>query len=123
MHTDKPSGIKCQLNEEPNVYFQNHSTNNHSSQNTSPTAQLKFTSEENAIIYLWRNTIKVMDEKRAIMFTIIAVVVIGVFLAFTIDLALFAIVQSQKQLTSADIVEEFAKHVMPLHGNLTVLKS
>ena len=73
-----------------------------------------------------RNTIKVTDEKQVMktkVLMIFAVSVMSIFLALAIGLAFFATMRSQKQLSLPDIAEEVAKHVTPLQGNLTVLKS
>ena len=128
MDTDRLSGVKYQSHAEPNIYFQNCFTTNHSSQNTSAAAQLDSeneTSEEYSVIQR-SNTVKVTNEKQLMkikVLVIVAVSVMSVFLALAIGLALFATMHSQKQLSLPDIAMEVTKHVTPLQGNLTVLKN
>ena len=129
MNTDRLCSVNYQSHAEPNIYLQPQFMTGH---NISPADLQNFrdeTLEGNSSGIQQRNTVKIIDEqlkeqmKKIKVLMIVAVSVIGVFLALAIGLAFLATIHSQKQPPLLDIDEEVTRHVAPLQGNVTVLNN
>ena len=131
MNTDRMSSVYYQSHTEPNIYFQPQFKTGAAARNTNPTALLnsRYESSEGNSGIQQRDTVKDTNEqlkkqmKKIKVLMIVAVSVIGAFLALAIGLAFLALIHSQKQLPLPDIDEEVTKHVAPLQGNLTLLNN
>ena len=124
------SSVYYRSHAEPNVYFQPQLMTGTASHYRNPALHQNSrdeTSDSSSIQQ--RDTVNIIDTKikkqmkKIKMMLIVAVSVIGVFLALAIGLSFLATVNSQKQLPLPDIDEEVNKHVAPLQGNLTVLNN
>ena len=132
MNTDRFS-LNYQSHAEPNIYLQPQFMSGAASHNTSPVtlqnSRDETSEENNGSSIQQRDAVKIVDEqlkkqmKKIKVLLIVAVSVIGVFLALAIGLAFLATIHSQKQLPLPDIDEAVNKYVAPLQENLTVLKN